>query len=190
MKQYEITFITRENLEAKDNPVAKEIESSGGKTLNILALGEKPFAYPIKKEKNGFYTTCVFEIEPEKLAEFSRKLGLKEEILRYLIIMAPKIKIPAPAKISEKKPPLQKEIPAEIPTEKIIETPTIKPMKEEETVKIEETPERVETPKPVKPAKPRKEIAPKPKIAKTETADDEQERLEALDKKLDELLKE
>lgn len=174
MKQYEIIFITRENLSGKDDPLTKEIEALDGKILNTSALGQKQLAYPIKKEKSGFYTSCLFEIEPEKLTDLNRKLDLKEEILRHLIIVAPKMVTPPMAPKIEKKT-LKKE---EILPEKIVEAP-----------KIEEKPLKIEKIAP-KPAEPKKEAPKKIKEEKKEVEETEEERLKALDKKLDELLKE
>jgi len=163
MKTYEITFITKE--EIKENPAAKEIEALDGKVLSSNTLGQKQFAYRIKKETSGFYTTLVFEMAPEKVLELNRKINLNEDILRHVIITY------KAAKIQKTKPvKLEKMPPKEIPTEE-------KPAKI-----IKETPEKI-IQKPVKTAPAKKKAAPKPEA-------NEEERLEALDKKLDELLKE
>src|SRR3972149_1873080 len=118
MKQYEITLITKE--ETKENPVVKEIEGLGGKVLSTNTLGQKQFAYKIKKETSGFYLTLTFEMAPEKVLELNRKISLNEDILRYIIIThkAAKIQKPKPVKV-EKMPP--KEITAEEKPAKIIE---------------------------------------------------------------------
>ena len=139
MKQYEITIISKEEKTAKDKLASKEIEDLGGKVLKTDPLGQKQFAYPIKKEQAGFYSVSLFEINPEKLFDLNKTLSLNDDILRYLIIAYKEMK----------------------------ETP-----KKEEEIKI-----------------------PKPKITKKELPvkveeTDDKERLEALDKKLDELLKE
>ena len=222
MKIYEITFITRE--EAKDSHVKDDIESLGGKILSVSNLGQKTFVYPIKKEKSGFYTTYIFEIEAEKLQDFNRKLALEEEIVRHLIVaISPTQEITARSKTVdlEVKPETaideaqDKELMVE--PEKAIE---IKPEQEivevtEETPETKEETKKEEVKKPtkkiaketktkeVKEDKPKEEKAPvakeeKPKTKKkaaeeektAEPVNDEEERLEALDKKLEELLKE
>lgn len=178
--KYQITIITNEPFDTsqgkdeKEKPVKKEIESLGGKILDIQPLGQKKFSFPIKKETAGFYTTIHFEIEPTKVLELNKKLGLKQEILRHLILISKAAKIEAP-----KKPDLKpiKEITKPKPAE--IEAP-----------KIEK--EKIEKPEPAKKPAPR---PAKPQVSKTtqelekETVSTE-ERLKALDKKLDELLKE
>lgn len=177
MKQYEITIITKEDL--KEKPIVKEIESLGGKIIIVNSLGQKQLAYPVKKEKIAFYTSILFEIEGEKIIELNRKLGLKEEILRHLIIIAKEAKIQPEKKVAKVK----------TKTEEIKET-VIKPSETEKVIAQKEE-------KPIgKPKAPKKQVLPTKKpTPKKETAPpsagvDEKERLEALDKKLDELLKE
>jgi len=220
MKEYEITFITKEPFDVapsiklgtsqgKDqkNPVKAEIEALGGKILNVSSIGQKNFTYTIKKEKSGFYTTIVFEIDPQKLLDLNKKLSLKEDILRHLIILYKAAKIEAPrlpklpaspaggpkpektlpkeeAKLPE--PPKEIEAPsaAKAMEDKPKATPVIKP----------------EEKKPVKKAVQKKKeadlsaVAESLKAAKAEEIEketsSEEERMKELDKKLDELLKE
>lgn len=226
MKNYEITFITKE--EPKDS--AKNIlETFGGKILKTSSMGQKTFVYPIEKEKSGFYTTYLFSMEAEKVQDFNRKLTLDEEILRHLIVVI---------KPSQEMDGLTKKIDtvdakesADVIAEEIIKEPVtaieiepemeieVKP--EEEIVVIEEPKEEIAPKKPfdatqdreksikiepVKKAEPKVEAKiEKPKAKKTEPVEkpvkpakplrpevepvDEDERLEALDKKLEELLK-
>ena len=79
---YEITFITREE---KLDDVKKTIEKNEGKIISENFLGRRRFSYPIKKEDAGFYTSYIFEIDPVKLKEIHKMLGMKTEIIRYLI---------------------------------------------------------------------------------------------------------
>ncbi len=183
MKTYEITFITKED--QKEKPVKAEVEKLGGKILNISSIGEKNFAYPIKKETKGFYTTVSFEIEPEKVFDLNKKLGLSEEILRHLIIIGKTTQVELPALKPAK---VVKEVPAP-KEEKMIEAP--------KEVKEIEKPKKIAKPvkKPEKVVE--KEVAPVEKKKATsevteieKETESEEDRLKALDKKLDELLKE
>lgn len=163
MKQYEITYLTQEDL--KEKPVAKEIEELGGKIISALPLGQKQLVYKIKKAKEAYFTTVIFDIEGEKVVDLNRKLDLKDEILRHLIVI-----LKLPKEILPKAPKAVKEKTVEI------ETPKVELPEE----KIEE--KAAETPKPTKAVKAEKETK--------ESKIEEKERLKALDKKLDELLKE
>jgi len=193
MKQYEITFITKEDEKEKPaspagGPVKAEIEALGGKILNVSSIGQKNFTYPIKKEKSGIYTTVVFEMDPQKLMDLNKKIGLKEDILRHLIILykaakvgvpkVPKIlKVPKPEKTLPKEPEKLPEPAKELPKPEVK-----KPEKIEEK---KEAPKKVE--KPVEVAKPK--VSPAAEEIEKETVGEE-ERMKELDKKLDELLKE
>ena len=189
MNQYEITFITKEE---KDDTIVKDlITSLDGKILSSSSLGEKQLAYKIKHENRGFYATFIFELSPEKILELNKKLSLKEEVLRFLIITAKAahIELLKPEKaikeIEAVKPeemleaPVEKEEitkPAKIITKKEIIKPIVKPVAKPIEKPVE---------KPVEKPKVTKEVT---EIEKEET--DEEDRLKALDKKLDELLKE
>jgi small subunit ribosomal protein S6 len=203
MKQYEITFVTKE--EPKEKAAKEMIESSGGKIVSASGLGEKQFVYPIKKETKGFYTTAVFEIEPEKLSELNKKLGLSEEILRHLIIIAKAAKTEMPS-LKPKK--VKEEIPApkEIAApeeEKKLEAP--KPATRGSSLTVNARVEHADSGKIAKPLKkvekpkaesldetrdkPTKKVPTKVEEIEKETISEE-DRLKELDKKLDELLKE
>ena len=205
MNKYEITIITAEDL--KDTPVKKEIEALAGKILTVNPIGQRQLSYKIKGQQAGFFTSILFEIESTKVFELVNKLNLKTDILRSLIITAPPAKMVAP---KEKKDTAKTEL--EIAPE-ILPAPVakVKPETIAEAIQdvkaIDETLVKKETEKEpeVKVAKPKKE-KPKeePKESLDEARDKEskisseiaaeelssEDRLKALDKKLDELLKE
>ena len=56
------------------------------KVVEEKELGEKKLAYPIKNELNGYYFVYEVEATKEVIAEFDRKAGLDESVLRHLII--------------------------------------------------------------------------------------------------------
>lgn len=194
MNKYEITIITRED--QKDAPVKKEIEALGGKVLETNSIGQRKMIFPIKKETSGYYTVVRLEIEPGKILELNKKLSLSPEILRFLILTSEAAKTSTPK--ATKKEIVEPQVlpPAQAIEEEKPAKPTVEPKEEK---KAEEEPA-----KPVTPVKPEKKAAKKPaepsvteepkaSPAAKEIADEEmsaEERLKALDKKLDELLKE
>ncbi len=196
MNKYEITIITKEN-PAGGGPVKKEIESLDGKVLDANTIGQRKLIFPIKKETAGYYTVVNFEISPEKVLELNKKLSLKSEILRYLILTAEAAKTAAPKVAKKAEKSIEPEIIAQ-PIEESKEEITEKPKEEKAVEKpIEISPAAVEpkqekkaAKKPVTVKAPEK---PKASPAATEIEKEEMsadERLKALDKKLDELLKE
>ena len=184
---YEITFIAKEE---KDDVVKKTIESLNGKITQEEFLGRKKFYYPIKKEGAGFYTTYVFEIDPEKINDLNKTLLLKGQILRFLIIIK---------KVVLKKPKEKKKetVEPEEKLENIEKEETEKKVTEEVTKKVEINKEKIVKPKEKikeevkeeKITKEEKPVEPKKKLPKKEDVSDEEERLKALEKKLEEILK-
>lgn len=195
MKTYEITFITKEPFDIaqgkdlKEKPLKEDLEKLGGKILSISGIGEKQFTYPIKKETKGFYTTVFFEIEPEKLIDLNQKLSLHDDILRHLIIIGKTAQVEMP-----KLPKPEKEIEAPKKEEKEVEdVKDIKVVKEVERPKKTAKPVKKEV-KPLDFARLQARSKEKPKVSEKVTeiekdTESEEDRLKALDKKLDELLK-
>lgn len=195
MKTYEITFISKEDLDEKQ--IKDVLTPLGAKVLSVTLIGEKQLIYKIKKEDRGFYSSVLFEIEPEKITDINKKMALEEEIIRFLIVA----KKPSQLLAAEEKLVRSKIIPTEIEEPKKIKVPEeieepkeIEKPKVIETIKEEKIEKKKEVAKPKKPVK-KSEKDVKPKISKevaeieTET-ESEEDRLKALDKKLDELLKE
>lgn len=91
MTKYEIMFIVKATMESDQVKATAEnmkniITNENGKILEFKELGEKKLAYPIKKELNGYYFVMQVEASKEAEAEFNRKAGLDESVLRHLII--------------------------------------------------------------------------------------------------------
>ena len=91
MSNYEIMFIVKATIESETVDKTAEafksiISDKKGKVLEFKALGEKKFAYPIKKEINGYYFLMQIEAPSEAIKEFDRKALIDENVLRHLII--------------------------------------------------------------------------------------------------------
>jgi len=215
MNQYEITIITKESFDTaqgknlKGEPAKKEIENLGGKVLNITEPDQRQFAYQVKKEGSGYYTTIVCEVAPEKVLELNKRLGLNADVLRHLIITYKAATTVAPKPRGEEiAKPVKTEITAPSPEEIVVakpaETEIILTQEAKLAKEIVPTPAASEKEKKAKPVQKaaEKEEEPKPKViekpAKRSREAEEviqkdlsaEDRLKALDKKLDELLKE
>ena len=91
MNKYEIMFIVKATMEKDEvsktaEAMKKIITDEKGKVLEFKELGEKKFAYPIKKEINGYYFLMQVEASSEAEKEFNRKALLDENVLRHLVI--------------------------------------------------------------------------------------------------------
>jgi len=214
MNQYEITIITKEPFDSaqgknlKGEPAKKEIAALGGKVLNITEPDQRQFAYQVKKESSGYYTTIVCEVAPEKVLELNKRLGLNADVLRHLIItykaaatVAPKPRgeeMAKPVKTEITAPPPEEIVVAKPAETEIISTQEAKFAKE--VVPAPAVSEKEKKPKPVKKAIKKEEepkkVVEEPMIKSREAQEaiqkelSAEDRLKALDKKLDELLKE
>ena len=92
MTKYEIMFIVRSDIdeEARKNTVkALEKTLSDSKTTITLSkeLGQKEFAYEIKKMKSGYYYLYNIETSTDaSIKEFDRVAGIDENVVRHLVL--------------------------------------------------------------------------------------------------------
>ena len=92
MRLYEIVYIFDATLD--EDSVNKKLEKFHplmvGKSGEVVAVdhwGTRQMAYPVKKQKTGFYVVAQVRAETDGLPEFERVLGLDAELLRYLIVL-------------------------------------------------------------------------------------------------------
>lgn len=106
---YELTFIVGAQIPETEHPgVVQEIvdylEKAGARISKApYFIGRRKLAYPIKKQKNGFYVSLDFEVENGQiLKELDTVLKHNTKVLRHLIIKkelgADDKKVKAPAK--------------------------------------------------------------------------------------------
>jgi len=91
MNKYEIMFIVKNTIdEAAVKETAKALKSiitdNKGKEIDFKEMGQKEFAYPIKKQISGFYFLLICEAPTEAIDEFNRKARINENVLRHLVI--------------------------------------------------------------------------------------------------------
>ncbi|MEE3343087.1 MAG: 30S ribosomal protein S6 [Bacilli bacterium] len=92
MSKYEIMFIIRPNIEEDTRKkVVKELEKTltDNKATITLSkeLGQKEFAYVIKKMTSGYYYLYNIEANNDKaIKEFDRVAKINENVIRHLIL--------------------------------------------------------------------------------------------------------
>ena len=92
MTKYEIMFIVQPNLEEEDlKKVVKSLEKTLTSNNAVITLskelGQKEFAYEIKKYKSGYYFLYNIEAKNDKaVKEFDRVALINENVIRHLII--------------------------------------------------------------------------------------------------------
>lgn len=94
MRDYEIVYIfrsslTSEEIEGKLDRYHSIITTEGeGEITASAQWGKRAFAYPIKKQRNGYYVVVRFSANPACLEELERVIKLDEGVLRYLIVLS------------------------------------------------------------------------------------------------------
>lgn len=92
MNKYEIMFIVKSDLdeETRKNEVKtlENILTNNKATITLSKeLGQKEFAYEIKKMKSGYYYLYNIETATDTaIKEFDRVAGINENIIRHLIL--------------------------------------------------------------------------------------------------------
>jgi len=122
MKSYELSYLispelSLEELKAFQEKTTAFLQEQSGVLGDFYEPKKTRLGYPIKDKKEAYLVIFYFQMNPEKLAEFEKKLKLEEQILRYIIlskeIKKQKLKIPQKRKPSPRTiaPTLKKEKP-------------------------------------------------------------------------------
>jgi small subunit ribosomal protein S6 len=92
MRLYEVVYILDPALE--ESAVDAKLEkfhalatSSGGEVAAVDHWGTRQLAYPINKQRNGYYVVAQFTAAADALPEFERLLKLDDEVMRYLLVL-------------------------------------------------------------------------------------------------------
>ena len=91
--QYEATFIigedtTPEQAQTKTASVIEAVKSLGGSVSKQELWGKRELAYPIKRNRAGFYVTLWLEVPSKEVANLEKLLRFDESIIRSLVTLA------------------------------------------------------------------------------------------------------
>ena len=91
MKKYELTVVINPNLDeeaikAELAAVQALVERFGGTIEKVDEWGKRRLAYEINKVHEGFYTFITFSSEASTPVELEKRMRIRENVLRYLII--------------------------------------------------------------------------------------------------------
>ena len=90
MRRYEATFIFRNEEESIDRgrkAVAERLEENGIELIKEEDMGERALAYEIENQDRGHYFMYELESSPEKIQAIDRTLLIRDEILKYLVVL-------------------------------------------------------------------------------------------------------
>lgn len=176
MGYYDVTVVSLDD-KAKAN-LTSCIQEVGGKIIKQVDIGVKTFVYPIKKQKEGYFSAFVIECEEEKIKSLSDKIAVSKDTLRHLVI-----KSDAQGSTLSYGEKLQESVKPEYK-----ENEAIKPKKIELKLDKEFAEKTLEPVKPEREKSAKKEAAISKKVYAEELRRS-QENKKTLDEKLDEILK-
>lgn len=91
MRSYELTFIVHPDVEDEGlasvvEKVSQFITASSGQVTNVNHWGRRRLAYPIQKQREGYYVLMHVQLDPASINELERNLKLTEQVIRYLLV--------------------------------------------------------------------------------------------------------
>ncbi len=94
MREYETLYVLHPEVpEARQEEVKARvrslIEEHGGELLHSEAWGLRELAYPIQKQKKGFYLLVRYRATPLVTGELERNLKIWDEVIRFITVRIP-----------------------------------------------------------------------------------------------------
>jgi small subunit ribosomal protein S6 len=88
---YETIFVlhpelTEEEAETGIQNVVQFLETRGGEIIRVDRAGKRRLAYPVAKQRYGYYSLLHYRVAPEVPAVLERSFRLNERVLRYLTV--------------------------------------------------------------------------------------------------------
>ena len=139
-KHYESVVIINailedDKVEAVVKKIRETLTNGGAEIVDVDLWGRKILAYPIKKQKTGYYVVLRFKSDPSLIAKLDRFYRLEEDIYRSLTVILDK---EALAYIEKKKAEAEKATAEEV-TVQNKETQSPEPVADETVEKTSET---------------------------------------------------
>lgn len=78
--------VTQQQVETIADEIAAELEAEGGGVKKREYWGLRSLSYRIKKNRKGHYMLLGLDAKPAFITEMERKLGLNEDVLRFMTI--------------------------------------------------------------------------------------------------------
>ena len=96
MPLYECVFIarndvTQQQVEAVADTIGTDLEAEGGAVQKREYWGLRSLAYRVKKNRKGHYMLLGLDAKPAFITEMERRLGLNEDVLRFMTLRVEEI---------------------------------------------------------------------------------------------------
>lgn len=91
MRTYEFMSIVQPGLDEEGlngllERLQQTITSNGGEIVKVEQMGRRRLAYPIKRQREGYYVLVHARMSVTTIAELDRFCKLSDDILRYLLL--------------------------------------------------------------------------------------------------------
>ena len=89
MRQYELTVIfplEEDQHKAGREQVLADLGNHGAEIVKTDELGDRDFAYEIKKQRRGRYVLFTLRLDPAKITVLDRIFKLNTNLLKYLFV--------------------------------------------------------------------------------------------------------
>jgi small subunit ribosomal protein S6 len=88
---YETIFVlhpelTEEEAETGLQNAVQFLETRGGEIIRVDRAGKRRLAYPVAKQRYGYYSLLHYRVAPEGPAALERSFRLNDRVLRYLTV--------------------------------------------------------------------------------------------------------
>ena len=94
--------VTQQQVEQIAADIQTELETDGGSVKKNEYWGLRSLAYRIKKNRKGHYLLLGLDAKPAFVSEMERRLGLNEDVLRFMTIRVEEIEEGPSAILSRK----------------------------------------------------------------------------------------
>jgi small subunit ribosomal protein S6 len=78
--------VTQQQVETLADEIGTELEADGGAVKKREYWGLRGLAYRIKKNRKAHYMLLSLDAKPAFVTEMERKLGLNEDVLRFMTV--------------------------------------------------------------------------------------------------------
>ena len=74
------------------------VKKVGGRVDSTQAMGRRKFAFRISRQHEGSYHLLRFQAPTERVGELEQAFRLNEAIIRFIIVNAQEVSVPAPTR--------------------------------------------------------------------------------------------
>lgn len=98
--RYELAFwlegsLAQDKRQAEKDSLTSFLRELGGKDIKTEDFELRGLAYPIRKQKDGYFGTIIFSLLPEKIEKLQSELKINHpDLLRFLVVKREKVTRP------------------------------------------------------------------------------------------------